>query len=114
MILKNHERNDVMELVGIAIYVVNSFLGLFSINIVIKHKKKIFIVVGINYLIVAILGLFIFTGEYLLEGLLSLALFGTPFVFSNNSLPNFITKDENTLIKLSIIPVICLWLIFFL
>lgn len=103
-----------MEIAGIAIYVVNSFLGLFSLNILVKYKKKIFIIVGINYIVVAIFGLFMFSSEYLFEGLISLFLLGTPFVLTNNILPKFIQKDERVLLKLSFIPAICLWIILFL
>jgi len=103
-----------MEIIGIAIYVLNSFLGLFSLNIVIKHKKNVYIIVGINYLVAAVLALFFLASEYLFEGLIMLILFGTPFVLTNKILPKFITKDENNLLKLSFIPIISLWLIFFL
>lgn len=103
-----------MEIFGIFIYVLNTILGLFSLNIVIKHKKKIFIFVGINYMVVGILGLFFLSPEYLFEGLILLLLFGTPFVLTNKTLPRFISKDENTLLKLSFIPAICLWIIVFL
>lgn len=103
-----------MEIAGVIIYIINSILGLFALNIVIKHKKKIFIIVGINYIFVAILGTFILSPEYLFEALISLLLFGIPFVFTNKTLPRFITKDENTLLKLSFIPAICLWIIIFL
>lgn len=103
-----------MEIVGLTIYLLNSLLGLFSLNIVYKHKIRIYILIGINYLVVAVLGLSFLAEEYIIEGLLSLALFGLPFVLTNKTLPKFITKDVNALMKLSFIPVISLWFIFFL
>ncbi len=101
-----------MEIAGIVIYTLNAILGLFALNIVIKHKKKIFIIVGLNYIFVSMLGLFIFSPKYLFEGLILLLLFGIPFVFTNKTLPRFITNDENTLLKLSFIPVLCIWIIY--
>ena len=99
-----------MEIIGIIIYIINVILGLFSLNIVIKYHKKIFIIVGLNYLVVSVLSLFYLSTAFLFEGLI----FGIPFILTNKTLPRYFTKDENNLIRLSLIPVICLWIIFFL
>ena len=103
-----------MIIAGIIIYALNAILGLFALNIVVKHKKKVFIIVGANYIFVSILGLFIFSPIYLFEGLILLLLFGIPFVLTNKTLPRFITNDENNLLKLAFIPALCLWIIIFL
>jgi hypothetical protein len=103
-----------MEIIGIIIYIINVILGLFSLNIVIKYHKKIFIIVGLNYLVVSVLSLFYLSTAFLFEGLILLLIFGIPFILTNKTLPRYFTKDENNLIRLSLIPVICLWIIFFL
>lgn len=103
-----------MTFVGIGIYILNSLLALFAFNVVVKQKKMDFIILGIGYFIVAILGVYIFMEEYLYESLFMTIVFGTPGVFVDNTLPKFMKNNINILRILALVPAISMLLIVFL
>ena len=103
-----------MTFVGIGIYIFNSLLAMFAFNVVVKQKKMDFIILGIGYFIVAILGVYIFMEEYLYESLFMTIVFGTPGVFVDNTLPKFMKNNINILRILALVPAISMLLIVFL
>lgn len=102
-----------MIFIGIGIYIFNTFLFIFSLNVFVKQKRKDYVFLAISYLIVALLGVYFFMEEYLLESIFSLIIFGLPGIFGENILPKFIKKDINILRVLQFIPAISMLLIIF-
>ena len=103
-----------MMIIGFAIFIVNGFLALFTLNIVIKQKRRDLISQCLVFLFTALLGIYYFAEEYLVEATFSLIVLGIPIVFLDNILPNFLKDNPNILRGLSIIPIISALLIIFL
>lgn len=103
-----------MTIIGFSIFIINGFLAIFTLNVVIRQKKKEFTVEGIIFSITAILGIYYFAEEYLVEAIFSLLILGIPYAFLDNILPSFIKKNTKVLKMLGFIPVISLLLVIFL
>ncbi len=101
-------------MVGICIYILNSLLAMFAFNVVVKQKKMDFIILGVGYFIVAILGVYIFMEDYLYESIFMTIVFGSPGVFVDNTLPKFMKNNINILRIMALVPAISLILIIFL
>ena len=103
-----------MTIVGFSIFIINGFLAVFTLNVVVKQKKKEFTIQCIVFFLTAILGIYYFAEEYLIEAVFSLVILGIPSAFLDNILPKFIKNNTSIIKMLGFVSVISLFLIIFL
>lgn len=103
-----------MTIIGLSIFIINGFLAIFTLNVVVRQKKKEYTVQCIVFFMTAVLGIYYFVEEYLIEAIFSLIVLGIPNAFLDNILPKFIKNNTSILKLFGIVSIISLFLIIFL
>jgi hypothetical protein len=80
-------------ILGALIYVINGLLSVFSFNQVKTEKRYKLIINGIIFFTLTILSVFFYLPEHLLEGILSLVIFGLPLVYSRGIVPKVLVRN---------------------
>ena len=102
-----------MTILVLIIFIVNSLFFGFSIHILVKQKKKIFIIHSLIFLSLALLAIYYYFRQYFFEAIFTVIIFGIPEILGDNTLPSLIKNKYHRLSYLLVFSIIVCGLVFY-
>ena len=82
-----------MNILGVLIYVMNVFLGLFAFNQVKTEQQKVLIIHGVIGVTISLASVYFFVNDYFIEALVLTVVGGLPIVYHPGSTPDFFYRN---------------------